>query len=111
MARTYLEAGLKIATAALFVAGAAKIGMAAADQVDVFRANADRISASVASQKETPEQAAARNARITKDNKETQDNGLPGVILLFAGGVALVAERVISSSSNPYDRRTIRRVR
>ena len=113
MARTYLEAGffIKIATAALFVAGTAKIGMAAADQADILMANADKISAAVASQQETPEQAATRTARITKDNKDTQDNGIPGAILLLAGGAALVGNRVMSNPSNPYDRRANRGIR
>jgi hypothetical protein len=109
MARTYLEAGLKIATAAFFIAGAAKIGMAAADQADIFRANADKISANVALQQETPKQAAERTARIDKDNKETQDNGIPGTISLLISGAIFVASRT-SSPSNPYDRRANRRI-
>lgn len=110
MTRNYLEGGLKIAAALFFVAGAAKTGVAVANGADIIQANANKISATVALQKETPEQIAARTARIDKDSKDMSDNGIPGVVLFIAGGVALVAGRATSNSSNPYDRRANRRI-
>lgn len=112
MATHYLESGriLKFAAGIMLAAGAAEIGVAVANQIDVFKANTDKITTITVFQKETPEQIAARTARIDSDNKNTKDNGERGVILLIVGGLALVGNNVISKPSNPGDRRIIRRV-
>jgi hypothetical protein len=112
MARHYLEAGrvLKFAAGVMLAVGAAEMGVAIANQVDVFKANTDKITTIAVFQKETLEQVAARTARINNDNKNTEDNGTRGIILLIVGGIALVGDNVISKPSNPGDRRTIRRV-